>query len=531
MSGTKLYLRQNVQVEPLFNQWYAWTHLIAPQTAAMNIANSHVKKMQSYVAAPKLHADAVRNPAMLGGPFIDYQGGRVAEIRALLASTLKHQAHMLRFAQSVQDLDQTLREEAKGYSLIPLYERVPENLKGYVELVYDLNNHPSIKFVEGLLYQSPYYCRSLQGVLMSLVYQDERPFALSTPRLPGPGSLLLNIPFESGALDELFRMKETPQPPGRVAELLGLSEQEDEVFRTFLTEEPPPPQPRYEGDGISIRYFGHACLLIETRGLNILVDPVISYTYDSELSRYRYPDLPETIDYVLITHGHQDHILFETLLQLRHKIRTVILPRGGSGQLQDPSLKLILRHVGFKNVVELDDMETIEVEGGSITGVPFFGEHADLNVSSKVAHLIRLRGKTFLFAADSNNVEPKLYEHVRRALGGVDVLFLGMECDGAPLSWLYGPLLTQALERKMDQSRRLSGSDYERGIRIVEQLGCREVYVYAMGQEPWLNYIMSIKYTEQSPPIVASNRLIEACRERGIVAERLFAKKEIGYGR
>jgi len=48
-----------------------------------------------------------------------------------------------------------------------------------------------------------------------------------------------------------------------------------------------------------------------------------------------------------------------------------------------------------------------------------------------------------------------------------------------------------------------------------------------MGQEPWLNYVMSIKYTDQSRPIVESNKLIQACQEQGITAERLFGEKEI----
>lgn len=79
----------------------------------------------------------------------------------------------------------------------------------------------------------------------------------------------------------------------------------------------------------------------------------------------------------------------------------------------------------------------------------------------------------------------------------------------------------------MDESRRLSGSNFDQAMHIVNTFHCREAYVYAMGQEPWLNYIMSIKYTDQSRPIVESNRLIEACRERGIIAERLFGEKEI----
>ncbi|SRR6266567_4292746 len=54
-------------------------------------------------------------------------------------------------------IDMLLRNKAKGYSLQPLYPEVPANLRGYVELVYDLNNHPSFKLIEPLLYKSRYY--------------------------------------------------------------------------------------------------------------------------------------------------------------------------------------------------------------------------------------------------------------------------------------------------------------------------------------------------------------------------------------
>ena len=112
-------------------------------------------------------------------------------------------------------------------------------------------------------------------------------------------------------------------------------------------------------------------------------------------------------------------------------------------------------------------------------------------------------------------------------VGEIDALFLGMECDGAPLSWLYGPLLSRPLDRDMDQSRRLYGSNYDQALDLVKCFGCKEVYVYAMGQEPWLNYVMSLKYTEQSRPIVESNKLLEYCKRHNIVAERLFGEKEI----
>jgi len=83
------------------------------------------------------------------------------------------------------------------------------------------------------------------------------------------------------------------------------------------------------------------------------------------------------------------------------------------------------------------------------------------------------------------------------------------------------------MDRKMDESRRLAGSNCRQALDIVERFRCKEVYVYAMGQEPWLNHIMSLKYTPESRPITESNRLIEECRTRGIGAERLFGEKEI----
>jgi L-ascorbate metabolism protein UlaG (beta-lactamase superfamily) len=529
MDDHRFYLKPNVQVEPLYNQWYCWTHLISPAPAAMNIANSHLKIMKSYVASPQIHANAVKNPALLGGPFIDYEGGRVQEIKALLEKTVKEQAHMIELAESIKRLQETLRNEAKGHSLEPLYAKIPANLRGYVELVYDLNNNASARFIESLLYRSEYYDPSLQSLSLSLINQDHRAFALSTPRLPDAQTLQISIPFTHEAIDVLFEMKYESQPLGRIRELLGLDGEQLELFKTFLTEEKSPEPEAYTGEGVRVRYYGHACLLIETKNVNILTDPSLSYAYDNGLQRYTYLDVPPVIDYVVITHGHQDHIMMEALLQLRHKIKNIVVPRSRGGCLEDPSLKMVLQHIGFKNIIELNEMESLEIADGSITGLPFFGEHADLHIGTKLAHLVKVKDKSFLMAADSNNIEPVLYQHVARLVGDIDVLFIGMECDGAPLSWVYGPLITIPLDRKMDQSRRLSGSNYERGIGIVNQFNFKEVYVYAMGQEPWLNYVMCVKYTEESQPIVASGQLIEDCKNRGINAERLFAQKELEY--
>jgi L-ascorbate metabolism protein UlaG (beta-lactamase superfamily) len=529
MSEKPLYLKQNVQVEPLIDQWYAWAHLLPPATASRNLTERHLKIMDSYISAPQVHASAVKNPKMLGGPFIDYGGKRVDEIKALRDRTKSERAHLLELSKALQDLDTCLRTRAKGYSLQPLYADVPEILKGYVELVYDLNNNPSFRLIEPLFYRTKYYDRSAQSLMLSLTTGDDRPFVLSTPRLENESLMELRIPFDAPAVDRLFQAKTNPMPFGEIKEMLGVNGdgKANRLLRSFLTEEPPPVYQPHEGSGLRWRYFGHACILLETGGVSMMFDPVLSYTYESDISRYTYADIPDVIDYVMITHNHQDHVLLETLLQIRNKIKYLIVPRSASGALQDPSLELLLKNAGFNNVIGMDQMEEFRDRGVSITGLPFLGEHSDLNIGTKLAYLVKAGSHSLLFAADSCNIEPRLYEHLHREVGNVDALFLGMECDGAPLSWLYGPLLMQRIERSMDESRRLSGSNFEQARSIVDQFHCKQAYIYAMGQEPWLNYIMSIKYAGDSRPIVESNRLIEYCRQRGIIAERLFGEKEI----
>jgi L-ascorbate metabolism protein UlaG (beta-lactamase superfamily) len=527
MKNDLLYLRQNIQVEPLFDYWYAWSHLIYPATAARNLTERHLKIMDSYINAPQVHANAVKNPKLLGGPFMDYGGKRVDEIKALRDQTKLMRPHLLELSGAIDSLDEILRTHAKGFSLQPLYKMVPDTLKGYVELVYDLNHNPSFRIIEPLLYRSRYYDRSAQSLMLSVLTADDRPFLLSTPRLESDSLFHLRAPFDDEVVDNLFRLKTVPRPWGEIKEMLKASESSERLVRSFLTPDPPPPYSPYQGRGVRWRYFGHACILLETPGMSMLFDPVLSYTYESGVSRYTYQDLPDSIDYVVITHNHQDHVLFETLLQIRHKVKNFIVPASSGGFLQDPSLKLILKNVGCGNVIELGEMESVEWENGSITALPFFGEHSDLNIRCKAAHLVRIGKCALLFAADSCNIEPRLYEHLYEEVGNVDAIFLGMECDGAPLSWLYGPLLTRKIERAVDESRRLAGSNFDQAIDIVRRFNSKSVFVYAMGQEPWLGYIMSLKYTEQSRPIVESNRLIQECSKQGICAERLFGEKEI----
>jgi L-ascorbate metabolism protein UlaG (beta-lactamase superfamily) len=530
MSDKLIYLKPNVVLEPLVDKWYAWSHLISPATAAMNIVGRHLTIIDSYLSAPSIHAEAVLNPKMRGGPFMDFGGGRVDEVKALQSESFQKQEKVIQFAKAVKDLDRLLATEAKGYGLEALYEKVPAILKGYVELYYDRNNNAGFRFFESLLYNSEFYNKDSQSISMWITNNDERPFCLSTPRLEEPDVLNLPIAFDNPGIDELAKMKRVPQSLGYVKAMLGIPASKETLFDSFFTETPPPPYQKYTGDKIRMRYFGHACILVETKDISILVDPLISYYgYHSDVQHFSDSDLPDMIDYVLITHNHQDHILFETLLPLRHKIKNLIVPRTNSGKLEDPNLKLMFDNIGFTNVFALDEMETIRFSDAIISGLPFIGEHSDMNILTKSCYLVKIGNFKLLFLADSRIVEPRLYDHIHKQVGDVDVMFIGMECDGAPLTWLYGPLLTKKLPRDMDGSRRLAGSDCDKGLSLVNIFNPKELYVYAMGQEPWVEFISSIKYTDESNPIVQSDKLVNICRSKGMVAERLFGEKELLY--
>jgi L-ascorbate metabolism protein UlaG (beta-lactamase superfamily) len=520
------YLKPSVQMEPLVHRWYAWPHLIAPVPAAFNTLKRHLPIMESYVADPAMHASAVHDPDLVGGPFLDYGVQRMSDVRQLLEWTRESCRGQLELAAAAKVLNDLVLARGNGGSLEPLYAAVPELLKGLVELVYDVNHQPAVRYLEALVYRSSLYDESAQSLAFTPSDGDRRKFVLSTPRLDDDRSVITPLPFRSASIDRLFAMRSAAGDLDAVADLFRTSASIDATLADFFTESPPRRPAPYTGSRPRVRYFGHACVLIETAGTSILVDPAVSYDYPAEIHRYTYLDLPERIDHVLLTHNHQDHVMLETLLQLRHRIGSIVVPAGGSGALHDPSLATMLRALGFADVRSLDVLEQLDIDGGSILAVPFLGEHSDLD-TSKTAWVVDLGGRTIFLGADSRNIENAMYERLARIIGPPDLMFIGMECVGAPLSWVYGPLMMTPISREKDLSRRLNGSDSAMVGRMVDTLRPGQVFIYALGQEPWLNHVMGVRYTSESPAIVESGLVLDACRASGIPAERLFGSREL----
>src|SRR5207247_2129708 len=170
--------------------------------------------------------------------------------RALRDRIKSQRRHLVQLSQALGELDAVLRDSARGYSLQPLYLKVPDILRGYVELVYDLNHHPSFRIIEPLLYKSRYYDRSQQSLMLSVIAQDDRPFVLSTPRLEADTSLHLKMSFDDEAIDGLFQLKSAPRAWFEIKEMLSIPGSKDSLMRSFLTPEPPPRYVPYTGPGV-----------------------------------------------------------------------------------------------------------------------------------------------------------------------------------------------------------------------------------------------------------------------------------------
>ena len=178
------------------------------------------------------------------------------------------------------------------------------------------------------------------------------------------------------------------------------------------------PPPRVEGAACRICYVGHASLLVQTAGLNLLLDPV----WSRRASPFRFlgpkrvndpgiafADLPP-IDAVLVSHGHYDHLDLATLSRIAatHRAR-VITPLGNDAIMGNHDSNIAAEGHDWGARVEIG-------AGLSVTLVPT--QHwsarslSDRNMALWASFVIETPGGRIYFVADSGYGEGRNFREV-----------------------------------------------------------------------------------------------------------------------
>ena len=60
---------------------------------------------------------------------------------------------------------------------------------------------------------------------------------------------------------------------------------------------------------------------------------------------------------------------------------------------------------------------------------------------------------------------------------------------------------------------------------MLEAVGAERLYVYAMGLEPWLEFLLGLAYTPDATQIKEAQRFLHLAREAGFLEARLLTGK------
>jgi L-ascorbate metabolism protein UlaG (beta-lactamase superfamily) len=192
------------------------------------------------------------------------------------------------------------------------------------------------------------------------------------------GSFVFSGPFYSGPVSEHFdgarfyNQNRSAQHDFK-AFLTWITNRNRGPWQEHGTDNGPGPRPpaRVANGQLLVTPVGHSTFLIQADGVNILTDPIwseraspVSFTGPRRVQApgLRLEDLP-SIDLILISHNHYDHLDRPTLRNLARSDRSRVVTTLGNTDL--------IKKAGFDNVCELDWWQHITLPGGMrITCVP-----------------------------------------------------------------------------------------------------------------------------------------------------------------
>src|SRR3954469_2388351 len=195
------------------------------------------------------------------------------------------------------------------------------------------------------------------------------------------------------------------------------------------------PEPsRWSNEQVTAAWLGHATVLINFFGVNIITDPAlfprigirIPFLFTIGPKRLTAPalqvrDLPK-IDIVLLSHAHFDHFDLRTLRRLNSSAHVITASR----------TRDLLRWTHFKNITELawDQSTTIETARGSVKITACQVNHWGARMRRDDyrgynAYVIERNDRRILYGADT--ALTGLFRETRR-FGPIDLAIISIGC-------------------------------------------------------------------------------------------------------
>lgn len=257
--------------------------------------------------------------------------------------------------------------------------------------------------------------------------------------------------------------------------------------------------------GLRVTIVGHASVLIQAGGLNVLTDPVWSERASPLpfagprrvwAPGIAFEGLPH-IDAVLLSHNHYDHMDVTTLRRLHAEHGPLMVtPLGNDAILR--------RAIPGVRLATGDWWERIDIgNGGEVTIVPAYHWSARTGRDRRMAlwcgFMLRTAGGSVYFAGDTGYGDGHVFREVRRRIDRPDMALIPIG-SYAP-RWFMSPQHTDPTE----------------AVRILEDLeAARGVGIH------WGVFRLTDERREEPPEL-----LLQALARRGI-AEELFPAGEPG---
>ncbi|MCK6548937.1 MBL fold metallo-hydrolase [Myxococcota bacterium] len=200
------------------------------------------------------------------------------------------------------------------------------------------------------------------------------------------------------------------------------------TFFDIVRERPEPAARLARPAGPQLTWLGHAAVLVQTAGKNVLVDPLFFSKSEPEArwtdprSKFDPRALPP-LDAILITHGDNDHLNANALALLPREV-PVFIPKIGKPPAYQVDIQGVLRVLGFREVYEVEPWAAIALGDVVITACPFVGEDWGLSLAQST-FLVESDELSVFFAADAYRMDD-VYTTLAARSRRVDVAFMGV---------------------------------------------------------------------------------------------------------